>query len=109
MFTTSRLYRKVYQSLAFVEEEIVDRGKRAVFVRSGPLDTDETDHWRQLLQMYALIDEFVVADDGRTCPCAHRGSCSSAESSARWTYRRLPARKIPNVVTRIGKQRPPPG
>ena len=67
------MYRKTYQSLAFVEEEIVDRGKRAVFVRSGPLDTDETDHWRQLLQMYALIDEFVVQMTAEHVRAAHEG------------------------------------
>ncbi|MCC6126087.1 MAG: recombinase family protein [Pirellulales bacterium] len=31
IFSTNRLYRKTYRSLAFVEEEIIDRGKRCVF------------------------------------------------------------------------------
>ena len=34
-FATNRLFRKTYRSLAFVEEQVVDRGLRAVFVRSG--------------------------------------------------------------------------
>lgn len=33
-FKTNRLFRKTYRSLQFVEEEVVDRGIRAVFVRS---------------------------------------------------------------------------
>lgn len=72
IFTTNRLFRKTYQSLAFVEEEIVDRGKRCVFVRSA-LDTAETDHWRQLLQMYGMIDEFVIQMTAEHVRAAHEG------------------------------------
>ncbi len=42
IFSTNRLYLKTYKSLQFVEEEIVDRGIRGVFVRSG-IDTADTD------------------------------------------------------------------
>ena len=102
MFTTSRLYRKTYQSLAFVEEEIVDRGKRAVFVRSGPLDTDETEHWRQLLQMYALIDEFVVAMTAEHVRAAHEGLLLQCRVFGTLTYG-YAGEEIPNVVTHLGK------
>jgi site-specific DNA recombinase len=73
MFTTNRLYRKFYQSLAFVEEEIVDRGKRAVFVKSGPIDTNDKEHWRKLLHIHALMDEFVVQTIAAHVQSAHEG------------------------------------
>ena len=73
MFTTNRLYRKFYQSLAFVEEEIVDRGKRAVFVKSGPIDTDDKEHWRKLLHIHALMDEFVIQTIAAHVQSAHEG------------------------------------
>jgi DNA invertase Pin-like site-specific DNA recombinase/transposase len=72
VFTTNRLYRKMYQSLAFVEEEIVDRGKRCVFVHSG-IDSADTDDWRQRLQLHALIDEFLVQTIGKHVHAAHEG------------------------------------
>ena len=73
LFTTNRLYRKFYQSLAFVEEEIVDKGKRAVFVKSGPIDTDDKEHWRKLLHIHALMDEFVIQTIAAHVQSAHEG------------------------------------
>ena len=102
MFTTSRLYRKVYQSLAFVEEEIVDRGKRAVFVRSGPLDTAETEHWRQLLQMYAMIDEFVVQMTAEHVRAAHEGLLLQCRVFGTLTYG-FTGEAIPDQTTHMGK------
>ncbi|MBI1314126.1 hypothetical protein GC176_22760 [bacterium] len=64
IFMTNRLYRKMYQSLAFVEEEIVDRGKRCVFVQSG-IDTADADDWRQRIQLHAPIDKFLVQTIGK--------------------------------------------
>lgn len=72
IFTTNRLYRKMYQSLAFVEEEIVDRRKRCVSVRSG-IDTADSEDWRQRLQLHALIDEFVVQTIAKHVHAAHEG------------------------------------
>ncbi len=72
VFVTSRLYRKTYKSLGFVEEEIVDRSKRCVFVRSG-IDTADQGRWRQLLQMHAMIDEFSVQMSAEHIRVAHEG------------------------------------
>ncbi len=101
-FTTNRLYRKTYQSLAFVEEEIVDRGKRAVFVRSGPLDTAETDHWRQLLQMYSLIDEFVVQMTAEHVRAAHEGLLLQLRVFGTVTFG-YSGEPIPGQKTRLGR------
>ena len=50
-FATSRLFRKAYKALQFVEEELVEKGFRAVFVKSS-IDTADGDKWRTFFQMY---------------------------------------------------------
>ena len=72
VFSTSRLFRKVYKSLGFVEEEIVDRDKRCVFVKSG-IDTADQDRWRQLLHLHSMIDGFVVQMSVSHIRAAHEG------------------------------------
>lgn len=51
-FATNRLFRKHYRSIQFVEEEVVDRGLPAVFVKNA-VDTDEKRRWRALLSRFA--------------------------------------------------------
>jgi DNA invertase Pin-like site-specific DNA recombinase len=58
ILTTNRLSRKTYKSLQFVEEEVVGRGVRCVFVKSS-VDTADEKRWRMLLNHFAAIDEFV--------------------------------------------------
>jgi hypothetical protein len=72
VLTTNRLFRKTYKSLQFVEEEVVDRRLRCVFVMSG-VDTDDRDRWRQLLHVHAMVDE-AAADLGAVhIRAAHEG------------------------------------
>jgi site-specific DNA recombinase len=59
VFTTNRLFRKTYKALQFVEEEVVEQGIRALFVKSN-IDTADAERWRILLQLHAMMDEFVV-------------------------------------------------
>ena len=56
VFSTNRLFRKAYKSMAFVEEEVVERGKRCIFVSNG-IDTADGDRWRAWLQFHAMMDE----------------------------------------------------
>jgi site-specific DNA recombinase len=58
-FATNRLFRRTYKALQFVEEEVVERGIRAIFAHSA-VDTQDADRWRMLLQFHAMMDEFVV-------------------------------------------------
>jgi len=55
VFTTSRLFRKGYQYVKIVEEDVVGAGARCVFIRSG-LDT-AGDRWRLYLSIHTVIDE----------------------------------------------------
>jgi DNA invertase Pin-like site-specific DNA recombinase len=58
VFTTNRLFRKNYKCMKFVEEEVVERGLRCVFVKTG-IDTAANDKWRLPLQMHAIMDELT--------------------------------------------------
>ena len=58
-FATNRIFRKMYRSLQFVEEEIVDRRKRCVFVAQN-IDTEKTESWRHLMQVFSMLDEVQV-------------------------------------------------
>lgn len=72
VFKTSRLHRKTYRSLQFVEEEIVDRRKRCIFVFSR-IDTADGDRWRGLLHLYAMVDELSVQMGADHIRAAHEG------------------------------------
>lgn len=71
-FATNRLFRKTYRSLQFVEEQVVEKGVRAVFVKSG-VDTADGKRWRGLLSMHAMMDEFVVGMTADHIRAAHEG------------------------------------
>ena len=102
IFSTNRLYRKCYKALAFVEEEIVNKGKRAVFVKSGPIDTDDKEQWRKLLHIHAMMDEFVVQMTAAHIHSAHEGLLLQARvyGSLAFGYDGEP---IPCQLTRLGK------
>src|SRR4051794_7753262 len=72
VFTTNRLFRKTYKALQFVEEEVVERGIRCLFVKSG-VDSADEKRWRMLLQIHAMTDEFVVGMYADNVRAAHEG------------------------------------
>jgi hypothetical protein len=72
ILTTNRLSRKTYKALQFVEEEVVGRGIRALFVKSG-VDTADEKRWRMLLNQFAGIDEFVSSMYADNIRVAHEG------------------------------------
>jgi DNA invertase Pin-like site-specific DNA recombinase len=72
IFTTNRLFRKTYKALQFVEEEVVERGIRCLFVKSG-VDSADTQRWRMLLQIHAMTDEFIVGMYAENIRAAHEG------------------------------------
>lgn len=72
VFMTSRLYRRMSLALKFVEEEIVDHGKRCVFVRQS-IDTEDKELWKPLLQVFALLDERQAAMQAAFIRAGHEG------------------------------------
>ena len=58
VLTTNRLYRKMYKCMRFIEEQVVEKGHRAIFVRTL-IDTAQGQQWRLPLQVHALTDELA--------------------------------------------------
>ena len=75
VFSTNRFFRKAYKSLKLVEEEIVERGLRCIFVKSG-IDTAEKDRWRLHLQMLSAMDEAYSSGFAENIRAAHLGLAS---------------------------------
>ncbi|MFO0821514.1 MAG: recombinase family protein [Pirellulales bacterium] len=72
VFSTSRLFRRTYKAMQFVEEEIVDRGIRGIFLKSN-LDTANGENWRTMFQLLAAMDEAMVRMYGSHVQAAHEG------------------------------------
>ena len=72
VFSTNRLFRKTYKALQFIEEEVVERGIRCVFVKAG-VDTADRNRWQTLLHIHAMQDEFVGGMYADNIRAAHEG------------------------------------
>jgi len=60
LFSTSRLFRKQYRTLEFVDQVRKGWGIRCIFVKSG-VDTDDKQRWETILATQSTIDQFVVS------------------------------------------------
>lgn len=105
VFSTNRLFRRAYMAQQFVEEELLERSIRAIFLQSG-IDTDMP-NWRIMFQALATIDEAMVRMCGAHVRAAHEGLflrgmvCTSLpvgftgeEIPGELTKRKLPRRRI---------------
>ena len=72
LFSTSRLFRKQYRTLEFVDRIHKGLGIRCVFVKSG-VDTNDKNRWETILATQAMIDQFVVAMNIANVQAAHEG------------------------------------
>jgi len=72
LFATNRLFRKMYRSLEFVDKVVKEWGIRCIFVKSG-VDTADKKRWEMLLQVHAMIDQFVVTVYADNVRAAHEG------------------------------------
>lgn len=59
IFSLSRLFRKSYESAKFIQEEIVESGRRAVAVIQG-IDTADDNAWKLRSQVYGVLDELSL-------------------------------------------------
>lgn len=69
---TSRLFRKLYRTLWFVAEQIVDRRKRIVFITQN-IDTAKDDRWQYMLPVLGMIDELRANMTKPNIHAAHKG------------------------------------
>ncbi len=72
LFSTSRLFRKTYRTLAFVDQVHKGLGMRCIFVKSG-VDTDDKKRWETILATQAMMDQFVVSMYVENIHAAHEG------------------------------------
>jgi DNA invertase Pin-like site-specific DNA recombinase len=72
VLTTNRLYRKLYQCMIFVEEQVVGRGIRCIFIGSK-IDSAIDERWRMPLQMHGMMDEMASGMYAANIQAAHIG------------------------------------
>ncbi len=101
IFATSRLFRKTYRALQFVHEEIVERGIRCVFAKSG-IDTANKDDWETRLHVQSLVDEFQTRSAKAHIQAAHAGLLLKGRvfGTLSYGYR---GEEIPGETTRSGR------
>jgi site-specific DNA recombinase len=59
VYKVSRLFRVGYKGFAFVQEEVVDEGLRAISV-SQAIDTRDEKTWKMLMYLHGLSDEMLL-------------------------------------------------
>lgn len=101
VFATNRLYRKTYRSLQFVEEEVVERGIRCQFVKSG-IDTADEQRWRMMLQFHAMMDEAGLGMYSDNIRAAHEGLFDHGQVCGTITFG-YGGEPIPGMLTKDGE------
>lgn len=71
-FNSSRVYRRGYQCMKFVVEDVVGEGKRCIFVKNG-IDTATSDSWHALLAIMSFVDEIIAKLTVPNILAAHLG------------------------------------
>jgi DNA invertase Pin-like site-specific DNA recombinase len=59
VYKVSRLFRVAYKGFAFVQEEVVDEGLRAISVSQG-IDTRDEKTWKMLMYLHGMSDEMLL-------------------------------------------------
>ena len=75
LFSSSRLFRKTFRTLEFVERVHRGLGIRCIFVKSG-VDTNDKQQWESLLAVQAMMDQFVVQMYNSNIHASHVGLLS---------------------------------
>jgi hypothetical protein len=97
---TSRLFRKLYKAMQFVEEEIVERGLHCLF--KNWVDTRDEKQWRMKLQFAGTLDEATTGMYAENVRAAHQSLLAKRRvfSTLPFGYRGEP---IPGEFTKRGK------
>jgi site-specific DNA recombinase len=72
LFSTSRLFRKTYRTLEFVDRIHKGLEVRCIFVKSG-VDTNDKERWEVLLATQSMLDQFVVTMNIANIQAAQEG------------------------------------
>lgn len=102
IFHTSRLSRKQYRAVQFVEEEIVERGLHCIF--KNWVDTRDEKQWRVKLQIAAALDESATGMYADNVRAAHQNLLANRRvcGTIPFGYRGEP---IPGEFTKRGRPR----
>ena len=102
-FSTSRLFRKTYRTLEFVDRLHKSLQLRCVFVKSG-VDTNDKERWESILHMQSLFDQFVVTMYVSNIHAAQEGLLKKQMVFGTLSYGYV-GEPIPGEFTPRGKQR----
>lgn len=102
-FSTSRLFRKTYRTLEFVDKLHKSLQLRCIFVKSG-VDTNDSGRWEALLYMQSMFDQFVVTMYIANIHAAQEGLLEKRMVFGTISYGYV-GEPIPAVFTHRGKQR----
>jgi DNA invertase Pin-like site-specific DNA recombinase len=100
VFATSRLERNDYRIQQFVQEEIVERGKRAVFVMSN-VDTDDQ-NWELNLKIRGIVDSQQAKANVAHIRAGHAGMFLKGQVHGTITYG-YKGVEIPGTQTRAAR------
>lgn len=103
LFSTSRLFRKQYRTLEFVDRVHKGWGMRCIFTKSG-VDTNDKKRWETILATQSMIDQFVVTMYVDNIHAAHEGLLEKrlVFGTLSFGYR---GEEIPEEFTARGKPR----
>jgi hypothetical protein len=102
-FNSSRVFRRGYQCMKFVVEDIVGEGKRCIFVKNG-IDTATSDSWHALLAIMSFVDEIISKLTVPNILAAHMGLFNNAIVHGTITYGYC-GEPIPGNLTKRGLPR----
>jgi DNA invertase Pin-like site-specific DNA recombinase/DNA-binding CsgD family transcriptional regulator len=103
LFATSRLFRKQYRTLEFVDRIHRGLGVRCIFVKSG-VDTNEKQRWESILAFNSMVDQFVVTMYVANIHSAHEGLLRKCLAFGTLSYGYM-GDPIAGEFTKLGKPR----
>ena len=80
LLTTSRFARTGYQSMMVIDEKIVGKGKRCIFVDRN-IDTADTKNWKLLLYLMSIADEMAATSNNGSIKAAQTSRAMAGEVS----------------------------
>lgn len=101
-FSTSRLFRKQWKALQFIDTEIVQRKKRCIFVAQQIDTAQNPDQWRMFMNRYAELDEMVAKMNKSAIRAAQSGKTRRGEVAGEMTYG-YAGEVIPGVFNKRGR------
>ncbi len=85
-FSTSRLFRKQWKALEFIDTEILPRKKRCIFLSQGIDTAEDKRRWRMYMNHCAQNDEYVTEMNTAAIRASHIGKLRRGEVVGEMTF-----------------------